>query len=45
VAGVVFAASTTDPQVGYAITSPQVIPKLDMARGRTAAVSTGSCAR
>lgn len=45
VAGVVFAASTTDPQVGYAITSPQVIPKLDQAQGRTAAVSTGGCAR
>jgi S1-C subfamily serine protease len=45
VAGVVFAASTTDPQVGYAISSPEVIPELDKSRGRTAGVSTGSCAR
>jgi S1-C subfamily serine protease len=45
VAGVVFAASTTDGQVGYAIASPQVIPKLQEAEGRTAPVSTGSCAR
>jgi S1-C subfamily serine protease len=45
VAGVVFAASTTDAQVGYAIASPQVIPKLQEAEGRTAPVSTGSCAR
>jgi S1-C subfamily serine protease len=45
VAGVVFAASTTDPQVGYAISSPEVIPKLERTRGSTAEVSTGSCAR
>ena len=45
VAGVVFAASTTDPKVGYAIASPQVIPELNKAKGRTAAVSTSGCAR
>jgi S1-C subfamily serine protease len=45
VAGVVFAASTTDPQVGYAITSPQVLDELREAGGRTAGVSTGACAR
>jgi S1-C subfamily serine protease len=45
VAGVVFAASTTDSQVGYAITSPQVAEELDGASGRTRGVSTGDCAR
>jgi S1-C subfamily serine protease len=45
VAGVVFAASTTDKQVGYAITSAEVIPKLREAEGRTRSVSTQGCAR
>jgi S1-C subfamily serine protease len=45
VAGVVFAASTTDSKVGYAIASPQVVPLLDEAEGRTQAVSTDGCAR
>lgn len=45
VAGVVFAASTSDPNVGYAISSPEVIPKLKKAEGRTTPVSTGTCAR
>ena len=45
VAGVVFAASTTDGKIGYAITSPEVIPKLQRAEGRTLAVSTRGCAR
>jgi S1-C subfamily serine protease len=45
VAGVVFAASTTDPNVGYAISSPEVIPKLQKAEGRTSGVGTGTCAR
>jgi S1-C subfamily serine protease len=45
VAGVVFAASTTDSEVGYAIASPQVVPKLQDAEGRTQTVSTGGCAR
>ncbi len=45
VAGVVFAASTTDPNVGYAIDSTEVIPKLDKAETRTGQVSTEGCAR
>jgi S1-C subfamily serine protease len=45
VAGVVFAASTTDDQVGYAISSTEVISKLHDAEGKTAAVSTKGCAR
>jgi S1-C subfamily serine protease len=45
VAGVVFAASTTDPRIGYALASPQVVPLLHRAEGRTTAVSTQDCAR
>ncbi len=45
VVGVVFAASTTDPQVGYALTSPAVLPLLKDAEGRTRPVSTQDCAR
>jgi S1-C subfamily serine protease len=45
VGGVVFAASTTDDDVGYAIASSEVIPKLRQAEGRTDAVSTQACAR
>jgi S1-C subfamily serine protease len=45
VAGVVFAASTTDSKIGYAIASPQVIPLLHQAQARAAPVSTQGCAR
>jgi S1-C subfamily serine protease len=45
VAGVVFAASTTDPGIGYAITSTEAAPDIDQAVGSTAAVSTGPCTR
>jgi S1-C subfamily serine protease len=45
VAGIVFAASTTDPDVGYALTSVEVRPELQQAEGRTAAVSTQGCTR
>jgi S1-C subfamily serine protease len=45
VTGVVFAASTTDGHIGYAISSTEVIPKLQLAEGRTTAVSTKGCAR
>jgi S1-C subfamily serine protease len=45
VAGIVFAASTTDPKVGYALTSPQVVRLVRKAEGRTASVSTEGCAR
>ncbi len=45
VAGVVFAASTTDPGVSYAIESTNVRPDLALAVARTAGVSTGACVR
>ncbi len=44
VIGVVFAASTTEPNVGYALTIPQVFPDLQAGEHRTAAVSTEACA-
>ncbi len=43
VAGVVFAASTTDPRVGYAIVASEVAPLLREARASRAAASTGAC--
>jgi S1-C subfamily serine protease len=45
VAGVIFAASTADPDVGYALTSPIVLPLLTRARHLTGRVSTEPCAR
>ncbi len=45
VAGVVFAASTTDPNVGYALITASILSMVRGAVGRTAAVSTGPCAR
>ncbi|MDP9341969.1 MAG: MarP family serine protease [Actinomycetota bacterium] len=45
VAGLVFAASTTDPRIGYAITSTEVGPDVRRAIGETAPVSTGPCTR
>ncbi|HEV8420413.1 MAG TPA: MarP family serine protease [Actinomycetota bacterium] len=45
VAGVVFAASTTEGDVGYALTSTEVIPRLRRAKTRTEPVSTDGCAR
>lgn len=45
VAGVVFAASTTDDDVGYALTAGEVEPRIDQAQGRTASVGTGPCVR
>jgi S1-C subfamily serine protease len=44
VLGVIFAASTSDPNVGYALTSQEVAAKVDQARGRTSPVGTGACA-
>ncbi len=41
--GVVFAASTTQPNVGYALTIPQIESDLQAARGKTSAVSTQNC--
>jgi S1-C subfamily serine protease len=45
VAGVVFAASTTDNELGYALTSTQVEPVIRRGLGRTGAVDTGPCIR
>jgi S1-C subfamily serine protease len=45
VAGLVFAASTTEPNVGYAITSTEIRPDVNHAIGRTRSVSTDSCTR
>ena len=42
--GVVFAASTTETNVGYALTIPQVYSDLQAGEHRTAAVSTQACA-
>jgi S1-C subfamily serine protease len=43
VAGVVFAASTTTDGVGYALTSSEVIPELQLALQSNAPTSTGPC--
>ena len=43
VIGVVFSRSTVDPAVGYALTSPDVVPRLAAAEGVTQPVSTGAC--
>lgn len=45
VAGVVFAASTTDSSIGYALTTPQIIPLVREAQGKTRPVSTDDCTR
>jgi S1-C subfamily serine protease len=45
VAGVVFAASTTESDVGYAITSTEILPDVRRAIGRTSPVSTDGCTR
>jgi S1-C subfamily serine protease len=43
VAGIVFAASTTDADVGYALTAGEVRPEIRRGVGRTARVSTQGC--
>lgn len=43
VLGVVFAASTTEASVGYALTSAEVLPKVRQAQATTATASTGPC--
>lgn len=43
VLGVIFAASSTEGEVGYALTSTQVAPSIDEASGRRGAVDTGAC--
>jgi S1-C subfamily serine protease len=45
VAGVVFAASTTDPQLGYALTGAEVVEDVEEGIGRTEPVSTEGCTR
>jgi S1-C subfamily serine protease len=45
VAGLVFAASTTDPGIGYAITSTEARPDVNSGVGESRSVSTGPCAR
>lgn len=45
VAGVVFAASSTDPGVAYALTSDEVADEVTEALARTEAMSTGPCVR
>lgn len=44
VIGIVFAESTTYNQVGYALTTPQVVTELHQAEARNTVVSTGQCA-
>jgi len=43
VLGVVFAASSNDSDIGYALTSAQVMPSIRSASARTQAVGTGPC--
>ncbi|MGH7686359.1 MAG: MarP family serine protease [Candidatus Dormibacteria bacterium] len=43
VMGLVFAASTTDPTEGYALTMPTIASQVSAGVGRTQAVSTQSC--
>lgn len=45
VAGVVFAASTTNDNVGYALTSEEVMPRVNEGVGSTQPVDTGPCIR
>ncbi len=45
VGGVVFAASTTDGNVGYALTGAEIADELEAGATRTEPVSTGECAR
>jgi S1-C subfamily serine protease len=43
VIGVIFSRSTVYKNVGYALTSPGVLSRVDAAAARTAPVSTGAC--
>jgi len=44
-AGLIFGASVTNEDLGYALTSPGLIPLVDRAGGRTDEVGTGRCVR
>ncbi len=43
VVGLVFAASVTDPDTGYALTAAQVVRSAELGRQNTEPVSTGDC--
>jgi hypothetical protein len=43
VAGVVFAASTTDVDTGYALTGEEVSDEIEQGESSTSQVGTGSC--
>lgn len=43
VAGVVFSASVTEPNVGFALTGREVAPDIAQGESQSAAVSTGNC--
>ena len=45
VAGLVFGASVTNDDLGYALTSPALVPVVDRAAARTDEVGTGRCVR
>jgi uncharacterized membrane protein required for colicin V production len=44
VAGLIFGAAVTDQDLGYALTSPRLIPLVERAEGLRGAVDTGRCA-
>jgi S1-C subfamily serine protease len=44
VVGVIFAASTSQPGVAYALTDAEVQPDIDQGQGRTEPVAVGPCA-
>ncbi len=44
VAGLIFGASVTQRNLGYALASPRLIPLVEQAEGSSEAVSTGRCA-
>jgi S1-C subfamily serine protease len=45
VAGLIFGASVTNEDLGYALTSPELIPLVERAAARTDPVGTGRCVR
>jgi hypothetical protein len=45
VAGLVFGASVTHEDLGYALASPRLIPLVERAAERSGAVGTGRCVR
>lgn len=45
VAGIVFAASSVDPGIGYAIRSTEILDEVEAAATRTTAADTGPCLR